>query len=211
MKENLNSVVILNMPKLVEEGILRLIEPLGEFRPIPVQSSENNISASLSPVNAAVLIQPSQNFGELGIQTQSWLMTHFNKRIVLIDFHPQEHKKLQALIQLGVKGALNIYCDEEEIIDALRLVAMNKRFYCDQVVENLIHADEQDPLDAAGLSEREKEVLKLIAEGKKTQQIADILHVSRHTINSHRKNILRKLNLKSPAELIVFAIENNLA
>jgi DNA-binding NarL/FixJ family response regulator len=60
------------------------------------------------------------------------------------------------------------------------------------------------------LSPREYEVLQLITKGQKTVDIADTLHVSVHTINSHRKSILKKLNMKSPAELIVYAMESGI-
>ena len=60
------------------------------------------------------------------------------------------------------------------------------------------------------LSKREFEVLELIAKGFRTADIAEKLFVSIHTINSHRKNILKKLKLKSPAQLIVYAIESKL-
>ena len=64
--------------------------------------------------------------------------------------------------------------------------------------------------EPTNLTPREYEVLELITRGKTTAQIAEELHLSVHTINSHRKNILRKLNMNSPAELIVYALESGI-
>ena len=60
------------------------------------------------------------------------------------------------------------------------------------------------------LSQREQQVLAHIVKGKSTQEIASILSISVHTVSSHRKNILRKLNLKSPVQLIAYALEHSL-
>jgi DNA-binding NarL/FixJ family response regulator len=72
------------------------------------------------------------------------------------------------------------------------------------------HEEVGQNCEPTDLSKREFEVLELIAKGFRTADIAEKLFVSIHTINSHRKNILKKLKLKSPAQLIVYAIESKL-
>ncbi len=60
------------------------------------------------------------------------------------------------------------------------------------------------------LTQRETQIIQLIAEGNSTVTIARKLNLSHHTINSHRKSILKKLNIKSPAQLIIYAIDTGL-
>lgn len=60
------------------------------------------------------------------------------------------------------------------------------------------------------LSEREKDVLKLLAEGSSTKQIAETLFISPHTVNAHRKNIMRKLDIKTISGLTIYAVLNNI-
>ena len=60
------------------------------------------------------------------------------------------------------------------------------------------------------LSEREKEVLKLLAEGSSTKKIAEMLFISPHTVNAHRKNIMRKLDIKTISGLTIYAVLNNI-
>jgi DNA-binding NarL/FixJ family response regulator len=61
--------------------------------------------------------------------------------------------------------------------------------------------------EATVLTTRESEILTLLAGGKSTQQIADALHLSPHTVQTHRKSIIRKLNIKSPTEFVVYAMD----
>lgn len=131
---------------------------------------------------------------------------------VLIITNDTQKSSIQNLLKLGVKGIVTKGCSKLEIINAIHSVSKGSRFFCNKVLDLVMAPEEPKPEDclATELSPRENEVLQLITKGFKTSDIADHLNVSIHTINSHRKNILKKLNLKSPAELIVFAMESGL-
>ena len=129
----------------------------------------------------------------------------------LVISNSQNRDSIQRLLGAGVKGILTKNCSEEEITNGLIAVSKGSRFFCNTILE-LVVQGETDELDCepTNLTKREFEVLELIAKGKSTAQIADGLCLSIHTINSHRKNILKKMNLNSPAELIVHALETGL-
>lgn len=129
----------------------------------------------------------------------------------LVISNSQNRESMQRLLGMGIKGIVTKNCSEEEIVSALKSVKKGNRFFCNTILDLVVSAqNEEENCEPANLSPREYEVLKLITKGLRTNQIADELHVSVHTINSHRKNILKKLNLSSPAELIVYAIESGL-
>ena len=134
-----------------------------------------------------------------------------SKTSFLIISNTQNRDSIQRLLNSGVKGILTKNCSESEITNGLIAVSKGSRFFCNTVLEMVIQG-ESDELDCepTNLTKREFEVLELITKGKSTAVIADTLHLSVHTINSHRKNILKKLNLSSPAELIVHALESGL-
>jgi DNA-binding NarL/FixJ family response regulator len=112
------------------------------------------------------------------------------------------------VLELGVNGYLLKDCERAEIIAALRAVARGEKFICSKVLDVLLPQARPHPVsEAASLSARETEIIRLIAEGNSTVAIADKLNLSRHTINSHRKSILRKLQIKSPVELIIKAMD----
>lgn len=132
---------------------------------------------------------------------------------VLIITNDSERKHIQALLDIGIKGIVTKGCSKIEIVNAIHAVAKNNRFFCNKVLDLLMDQKKKDEsvnCEPTDLSAREYEVLTLITKGFKTVQIADELNVSVHTINSHRKNILKKLGLKSPAELIVYALESGI-
>ena len=131
---------------------------------------------------------------------------------VLIVTNEVEKGHIQNLLSFGVKGIVTKRCSQTEIIHAIESVAKSNRFFCNSILEIVMAPHEEVPTycEPADLSKRELEVLELIAKGYRTVDIAEKLFVSVHTINSHRKNILKKLNLKSPAQLIVYALESKL-
>ena len=121
-----------------------------------------------------------------------------------------ERETIDRLIKAGVKGIVTKHCSEQEIINALQAVAVGNRFYCNKVLTTIIEPEpaEREPLPE--LTRREQEVLNLIAEGKTTGEIANQLHISIHTVNSHRKNLVKKLKISSPLHLVAYAQEKGL-
>ncbi len=112
-------------------------------------------------------------------------------------------------LKVGVTSYILKDCDEQELIQAVKASAQGKRFICDKVLEVILEDAGSDEIfsDNASLTTREIEITRLIAEGKSTVEIAKTLFLSHHTINSHRKSIWRKLQIKSPAELIIKALD----
>ena len=105
-------------------------------------------------------------------------------------------------------GFLTLHCSANEIENALSSIIDGTRFFCQEIVSLLF--DEQksnEQLKADGLSTREIEVLELIGKGHTSKLIAEKLFVSIHTVNSHRKSLLKKLNMTSPAQLIAYALD----
>jgi len=124
-----------------------------------------------------------------------------------------DRKRVRDILKTGVKGMVTKTCSQQEIINSVIAVSQGNRFYCNKILDVVMEnngLEEEEDCTPTDLSTREYEVLQLITKGMTTTKIADELHVSVHTINSHRKNILKKLGLKSPAELIVYALESGM-
>lgn len=121
--------------------------------------------------------------------------------------------QLKQLMATGLNGHLMNDCDKDEIVDAVNACAKGEKFFCGQVLDKL-NASEGEATDhgcePVNISERELEILQLIAEGLTTKQIAERLHLSFHTVMTHRKNMMGKLGLKNTAGLIVYAVRENL-
>jgi len=121
-------------------------------------------------------------------------------------------------LRSGVISYVKKDCDLQEIIDAVRETSKGNKFFCGQILETIQRANiDVNDLDVDGfscepvlLSEREMEIIKYIAEGYTNTQIAEILFLSNHTVNTHRKNIMAKLGVKNTAGIVMYAVKTDL-
>lgn len=122
-----------------------------------------------------------------------------------------QHSYFKRMIQFGAKGYLLKNDSAEEIEKAIRILMEGERYISRQMIEHLSSIDyitgKTSHDENIEISNREKEVLLLVANGFTDQQIAEQLFISYHTMNSHRKNIIVKLDAKNTAELIKKSIE----
>lgn len=122
---------------------------------------------------------------------------------------------VKGMLEAGAKGYLLKDAAAEELVTALLTVAKGKIYVSPSVTDTLVgdylqRVSGNVGPDGQALSPREREVLQLVAEGKSSSQIATTLHLSDRTVESHRKRIMDKLELRSIAELTKYAIRNGL-
>ncbi len=132
------------------------------------------------------------------------------KILIISDIkHPELVKRV---IETGVMGFLTKTCDANEILAAVRAIMNREKMYCHKVLEIVIGHPIQNPedCDPTILSQREIEIIRLIANGYTTNQIAESLYRSFHTIATHRKNIMKKLGVSSSSELLLYAMNTGL-
>ena len=130
---------------------------------------------------------------------------------IVLSMHADESFVLRAL-KAGARGYLLKESAEGDLINAVRLVSEGKSFFSPTVsrmlvedyVRKLQDKDIEDSYDLLTL--RERELLQLIAEGKSNKEVANMLNLSLYTVETHRSNILNKLNLHSVPELILYAV-----
>lgn len=154
--------------------------------------ADYNISGHITPehLKQAVQIAPQMN--------------------ILIISSDSDKQNIHRVLQLGVKGYLTKECSKEEIIMAIQATAKGEKFFCHKILDIIMEksfAPEPANCDPTVLTVRETEILKLIASGKSTQKIAEELFLSPHTVHTHRKSIIRKLNIKSPTEFVIYAMD----
>lgn len=119
------------------------------------------------------------------------------------------------MIEAGVSGYLLKNVNDKELVEAIRQVAQGKMYFSSEVSEKItsmvVHQQKKlNEPEEAKLTERELEILKLIAQEYSNAQIADTLFISERTVETHRKNMLRKTNNKTVVGLIRYAMEKQL-
>jgi DNA-binding NarL/FixJ family response regulator len=121
-------------------------------------------------------------------------------------------------LRAGVNSYIKKDCDMHEIVDSIRETGRGGRFFCGQILNTLRReAIDVNDLEIAefncepvSISERELEIITLIAEGYTNNEIAEKLFLSPHTVNTHRKNILQKLGVNNTAAIVMYAVKTRL-
>jgi two-component system, NarL family, response regulator DegU len=145
-----------------------------------------------------------------GTETACIILKRFpSVKIIMLTMHnTQTH--ILSLLKLGVNGYVIKNSGKVEVVKAIETVLTKGAYLSAGVAIQLDKAQKEEKNRKLLLSEREKEILQLIYEGLSTNRISEKLFISPRTVETHRKNILNKTNTNSAAQLIHFAIENNL-
>ena len=150
--------------------------------------------------------------GMSGIQvTRQLKETLPSTRVLILTLHEDE-SLLREAIRAGASGYILKQAVEAELISAIRAVGRGELYIHPAMTRALLKdvspllVPEENPTEP--LSPRELEVLRLVAQGHTNRQVAEMLHLSVRTVESHRANLMDKLGLSSPAQLVRYAIEH---
>ena len=142
-----------------------------------------------------------------------------NKNVRFVAVTPEQSAVtvLDAL-RSGVASYVKKDCDIAEIMSSVKETFAGNKFFCGQILETIQKASidvddivfESFSCEPVSLSEREIEIITLIAEGHTNGQISEMLHLSTHTVTTHRKNIMSKLGVKNTAAIVMYAVKKNL-
>jgi len=150
--------------------------------------------------------------GRSGLELVKDLRHRFPGRAVLIlSMYPEDRYAVRAL-KAGAAGYVTKDSAPEELVNAIRKVANGGKYVSPALAERLASALESDggKLLHETLSDREYQVMWMIASGKTVRQIADSLCLSPNTVSTHRTRILRKMQMKNNAELMHYAMRHKL-
>ncbi|HEX2662706.1 MAG TPA: response regulator transcription factor [Candidatus Acidoferrum sp.] len=202
--------------KLMRSGLRLLIEQQPDLTVVGEAADGREavaLAGSLRPDVAVMDISmPNLNGIEAAHQiTQS----HAELAVIVLSMHPDESYVLRAL-KAGAKGYLLKDSAESDLITAVRAVARGKSFFSpavskvllDDYIRKLKRSGAEDAYDL--LTPREREVLQLVAEGKSNKEVANLLNLSVYTVETHRANIMQKLNLKGVPELTLYAVRKGI-
>jgi DNA-binding NarL/FixJ family response regulator len=132
-------------------------------------------------------------------------------RVIMLTMH-DEKAIIKQLQDIGADGYLIKNSPKAELINAIKTVAAGDQYFSETVNELLLKTDEKPSISAEleGLTEREIEIITLIAEGLSNKEIGEKLFISHRTVDTHRTNLMTKLNLHNVAGIVRFAMHHNL-
>ena len=190
---------------LTRNGVARLVESMEGFQYMGDIPSQPELIPILEKSLPNILVVDYLGDPLFTPDYFARLTSEFPDLGVLIITADCDRKQVLQMVRSGISGFLTKRCKMEEVAGALKAAKRNEQFFCRKTLELI--AGQHGVLKGDPLSQREIQIVKLVVEGSKTLAIADHLSISVHTVNSHRKNILRKLKIKSPAQLAVYAAE----
>jgi DNA-binding NarL/FixJ family response regulator len=129
---------------------------------------------------------------------------------LILSAYPEDQYAMR-MLRAGASGYLTKDRTPEELVKALTKLLRGERYVSDSLADKLVsHLEKPGKFLHEALSDREYEVMRMIAGGKAPREIAGTLHLSPRTVNTYRSRVLQKLKLKNNAQLIRYAIENKL-
>ncbi|MGB0402809.1 MAG: response regulator [Salibacteraceae bacterium] len=203
---------------IVQDGLKSILGSIPEFN--IVGSAVNGLDC-LSDIRGGLkvdVILMDIDMPKLsGIETTSFLKKEFPQiRILGLSMH-NEQSVIQKLIDAGADGYILKNSDGNELTQGISTVLEGKKYFSTEVTMTLLGQSEeilttsQSSSELADLTEREIEILKLIAEGFSNKEVGDKLFISHRTVDTHRTNLMRKLDVHNIAGLIKIALKNGLA
>ena len=213
------SILVVDDHQLVLDGLVAMVKDMEHFEIIG--SARNGkegiqISEALNPDIVLMDIDmPIMNGLEA---TRRIKQSHEELKVIILTMH-NEASLIKKVMDIGADGYLLKNSDREEFHAALCSVSKGKSYFSAEVTESLLNPNRKgkssfeidpDTIQLSKLTEREIDVLKLIAEGYSNKEIGDELFISHRTVDTHRTNLMRKLEVHNIAGLIKFAIKNGL-
>ena len=206
------NILIVDDHLIVREGIKRIIDDIPDIKTV-AEASSGKEAMDLIYKNKYDLIlldisMPKQN----GLKTLKLIKKHDKTiSVLMLSMHSEEQYAMRSM-KAGASGYMTKDSASNELVTAIRKINNGRKFISKEVAELLVtdlyHDDEKDPHEQ--LSDREFEILKMIARGTTTKSIALELSISPKTVSTYRSRILDKLNMRNNSDLIHYVIDYKL-
>jgi DNA-binding NarL/FixJ family response regulator len=206
------NVLIADDHALIREGLKKILNGEPDMKVVGEASNAVELFKLLEPLVVNIVLLDITMPGESGLDALKELrQKHFHLPVLILSFHP-EHRFAVRALKAGAAGYLTKESAAEEVVQAIRKIVGGGKYVSAALAEQL--ATELDdeggkPLHET-LSDREFQVMRLIAAGKKNSEIAEELSVTLSTVNTYRIRILEKMKMQSNVELSRYAVEHGL-
>ena len=212
-------IVLIEGQRLFRDGIHALLKTIDDFE---VLAAVENGELFMEQLNNAeqipdVILMDMNTSIANGMEVTALIQKkHPTIKIIILTIYNQERFIIK-LIEAGVAGYLVMNCEVEELTHAIKTVYKTGLYFNENTLKAMrnayklknrqIYSLANIPID---ITEREKEILKLICMEFTNQEIAQQLHISSRTVDGHRNNLLAKTGCKNTAGLVIFAVNNNI-
>ena len=206
-------ILIVDDHKIVRDGIKSLLDGEKDFVIIGEASDGKEAISFLEDKNPTLIIMDINMPNMDGIEATRMIKAGFPSIKVLALTMVADSHKIRSMIEAGASGYILKSSNKEDLLTALQNVIKGQVHFSDEatkaILEEMINPNLKKSVGFE-ITDREKDVLKLIVDEYTNQEIAEKLFISVRTVDAHRRNLLQKIGAKNTAGLVKFAIENKL-
>lgn len=206
-------VLLVDDHKIMRDGIKAILRQSDEFTVLGEAESGPEAVQICRTTRPDIILMDIGLPGLNGIETTTEILRHAPEiKIIILSMYDDEHSVVSA-IRSGARAFVLKKASDNDLVDALRTVAKGGSYLSPQVSDRLLHRIQKGDLESKpassaleGLSPRELQVLRLVAEGKTSKEIAVILDLGLQTVRSYRKTMMKKLSVNNVAGLTQVAL-----
>lgn len=203
-------IIIADKHYLSREGFKCLMGRYSGYNVVAEVTNDDELKQSVDSYPAAVLVVDFAQGNDFSLDMLHRLQKKYPELKLLVISAKNEKHEILAALESGASGYLLKECGDDEILEALAALPKGEKFFCAQILENVLDKKSPKACESLYLTPRELEIVQLVAKGFSTHQIAEKLCRSKHTINTHRKNIMAKLGLNKPSDLVLYAVKKGI-
>ncbi len=201
--------------KIIREGLINLLKKQPDFEIIGEAEDGHAAVKKTKALKPDIVIMDIAMPGLNGIEATRQIKTEQPEvKVIALSMH-SEKRFVAEMLNAGASGYLLKTSAFEELVQAIQAVLLDKIYLTPKIAEDVIkdyisHVPRESLSAFSLLTQRERVVLQLIAEGNSTKKIASLLFLSTKTIETHRQNVMEKLDLRSVAELTKYAVREGI-
>ena len=200
---------------ILRQGLIDILERYDDFCIVAEAEDGYSMINKYFAFNPDVVLCDIEMPGLNGIEAaQEILEKDKDAKIIFLSMHNSD-EYIYKILQINASGLIPKEIIKNELVTSIRAVAGGEKYFMGKTIQEVekikVRFDNlkgiSDETDSLNLTALEKQILFLVAEGKTSQEISEILHKSKRTIDSHRASIMNKLNLETLPQLIKYAVQ----
>lgn len=200
------------------DGMLAVLKTQPDYEVVGFSLNGENLVERVAQNDAHILIMDINMPEKDGIQVlREFNEKGFTCKVIILSSY-DDPKLIKEVIKLGASGYLTKQCAGENIMDAINSVVLGQQYFSaaikDKIFDTFTDNNQEKVLNdeqiISSITDRELEILNYICEERSGKDIGEILKISPNTVETHRKNLMKKINVKSTVGLVLFATKHNL-
>lgn len=201
--------------KITRQGLRSMLEKQDDIEVVAEAEEGRGAIELVRQLEPDIVIMDISMPGLNGVDATRQIVNTFkNVKVIALSMH-SDTSYVAEMLRSGASGYLLKDCAFKELASAIRVVVAGKKYLSPDISGVVVddyryRLSRADRAEAEILSDREREILQIVAEGQSTKEIAKKLHISIKTVETHRRQIMKKLNIFSVAELTKYAVRKGL-